>query len=369
MPVIGPGCRVLMVGGLGAVGTALAREMTGVLGARVAVIGRRPRAAAVPPDLASLVYHQADVTDAAALRGAVDAVAAALGGIDVVLHLARVVDNAPLTAKDRSRAAAVLAVKTAGTRALEAALAGREIRAFVTFSSLAAWFGLAGGADYAAACAAQDALMAAPGPGPGRRLSIAWPQWAYDEELDAGRVAALRTAGLGTIDAARGIALLERALAGSAAALAIVVGRPDVLDGLVERPVATADPLAELSDEALRHYVDTLRALDAAADRPARGDPAPGDPAAVDPAPVDPETAIRAALARHLKVDPARLAPATVFADLGLDSIKALHVAETVAGALGVEVEPVLLVEHPTIATLAAALRERLSPPLREAGE
>ena len=361
-PVIGPGCRVLMVGGLGAVGTALAREMTGVLGASVAVIGRRPRAAAVPPDLASLVYHQADVTDAAALRGAVDAVAAELGGIDVVLHLARVVDNAPLAVKDRSRAAAVLAVKTAGTRALEAALAGREIRAFVMFSSLAAWFWLAGGADYAAACAAQDALMAAPAPGPGRRLSIAWPQWAYDEELDAGRLSALRTAGFGTIDAARGIALLERALAGSAAAMAIVIGRSDVLDGLVDSPAA--DPLAGLSDEALQRYVDTLRALDAAADRPA-----PEDLAPEDPAPVDPETAIRAAVARHLKVDPARLAPSTVFADLGLDSIKALHVAETVAGALGVEVEPVLLVEHPTIATLAAALRERLSPPLREAGE
>jgi len=363
-PAIGAGSRVLLVGGLGAVGTALARELVAGRGARVGVIGRRPAAEAVPAGL-EVAYAAADVTDPDALAAAVARIRAALGGIDVVLDLARIVDNAPLAAKDPARAEAVLAVKTRGTEALDRATRQDPLTAFVTFSSLAAWFGLAGGADYAAACAAQDARMAAR-EGPGRSLSVAWPQWDYDDELSDARRTELAASGLGTLDAGRGLALLDRALATDARALAIAVGRPDMLQALAEGDEGSPaqdlglPDLEAMSDADLAAYVARLRVE--------AGDGAPASTVA-DTSGTDSAQAVRDALVRHLKVAPDRLSPTTAFADLGLDSIKALHVAETLATALAVEVEPAMLVAHPTVADLAAALDARRAGPLREAGE
>ena len=358
-PLFHPGGRYLIAGGLGEVGRALASHLIAAYGATIGILGRTtPHEAAhrLRTIGGPVHYAAADLTDQTALSRAIGELKHAMGGIDGVLNLARLVDNAPLARKDPAAFGRVLAGKTEGTANLDSALAHERLDFFVVFSSLAAWFGLAGGADYAAACAMQEGLMAeratrvAAGERYGRSLAVAWPQWRYDTELTDVRRRQLETAGLGTIDAAAGIAILDRAAASGETAVAAVVGTPAALAPLAEAP---DDPLDAMSDEELAAYVQALRE--------AAGEPAaPATTATID--------LVRHAFAEQLRVDPARIGAGVAFADLGLDSIKALHIADRLARTLGIDVEPALFLDHPMADCLAAALDERRAA-LREAAE
>lgn len=356
------GGRYLIAGGLGEVGRALAAHLVAAHGATIGILGRtapgdaRQRLDAIGG--AAVHYAAADLTDRAALERAVAELNRAMGGIDGVLDLARLVDNAPIARKDPDAFARVLAVKAVGTTMLDAALADERLDFFVVFSSLAAWYGLAGGADYAAACAIQEGLMAEravrvrAGERHGLSLAVAWPQWLYDGELDAARRRRLETAGLAMIDAAAGIAILDRAGVSGEVAVAAVAGTPGVLAPLAETPTEALDAL---SDDELAAYVDALRAV-------AGDDVADASPAAT----ID---LVRQAFAEQLRVDPARIGGDVPFADLGLDSIKALHVAERLSRDLGIDVEPALFFDHPMAGGLAAALDARRAAAFRVAGE
>lgn len=81
---------IVVTGGFGALGTAVARTLVGH-GARVALLDR---SAPAPPALAAelgsghFFLGGVDLTDAAAARAAMDAVAAQLGGIDALVNVA-----------------------------------------------------------------------------------------------------------------------------------------------------------------------------------------------------------------------------------------------------------------------------------------
>ena len=362
-PLFRAGGRYLIAGGLGEVGRALAAYLVAVHGATIGIIGRTAPGGATRQRLeaiggAGLVhYAAADLTDRASLGRAVAELKRRMGGIDGVLDLARLVDNAPVARKDPAAFARVLAVKAAGTALLDATLAEERLDFFVVFSSLAAWYGLAGGADYAAACAIQEGLMVeraarvSAGERHGLSLAVAWPQWLYDGELDAARRRRLEASGLAMIDAAAGIAILDRAAASGEVVVAAVAGTPGALAPLAEAPVEALDAL---SDDELAAYVEALRA-------------AAGDEGAKT-APAETIDLVRHAFAEQLRVDPTRIGGEVPFADLGLDSIKALHVAERLSRDLGIDVEPALFLDHPMAGGLAAALDARRAA-LRVAGE
>jgi acyl carrier protein len=315
-----------------------------------------------------LFYATGDLVEEASTRAAVDDLRAQMGGIDGVIDLARIIDNASILTKRTDRFDAVMAVKAAGTRVLDRALADDPLDFFITFSSLATWFGLAGGADYAAACGYQEGLIAeraarhAQGERSGQSLSIAWPQWRYDTELSDARGDALAKAGLVAIDIGAGIDIIQTALRSGERTLAVVVGDPVALDRLIEVGTAGVD-LDTLSDRELVDYVARLRQAANQDDPIAR----PVSPAGRDPGDIAVE--IRAAFAKILALDPARISDAIGFADLGLDSIKALHVAERLASRIDVAVEPVLFFDFPNVPELAAELNARVRTELREAGE
>jgi acyl transferase domain-containing protein/SAM-dependent methyltransferase/acyl carrier protein len=364
-PLFRTGGRYLIAGGLGEVGRALAAHLVKTHGATIGILGRTAPNAATNRHLesirgpaGSIYYAAADLTDPIALDRAVAELKAAMGGIDGVLDLARLVDNAPIVRKDAANFARVLAVKVAGTMRLDAALARERLDFFVVFSSLAAWYGLAGGADYAAACAIQEALMieraarVMAGERHGLSLAVAWPQWAYDNELDDARGRRLRHAGFAVVDAAAGASILDRAAALGEQVVAAVVGTPTALAPLAQVP---SDALDALSDDELAAYVDVLRAA-------AGGDGDGEVPAATI-------ELVRHAFADELRIDPARITGDVAFADLGLDSIKALHIAERLSEQLGVDVEPALLVDHPMLGCLAAALDERRAATVLEAAQ
>ncbi|WP_044562066.1 SDR family NAD(P)-dependent oxidoreductase [Azospirillum sp. B4] len=358
------GGRYLIAGGLGAVGRALAAHLVQVQGATVGILGRTApndttlrRLKAIGP-AGSVHYAAADLTDPAALSPALSTLKQAMGGIDGVLDLARLVDNAPIARKETAAFTRVLAVKVAGTVALDAALAAERLDFFIVFSSLAAWYGLAGGADYAAACAIQEGLMTervarvARGERHGQSLAVAWPQWRYDDELDAAHKRRLATSGFDLIDIAAGIGVLERAAASGEIAVAAVSGTAAALAPLAEEP---PDDLDTLSDSALAAYVEALRT--------ALGNEEAGSPSSPT---LD---LVRSAFAERLRIDPARFGDSVSFADLGLDSVKALHVAERLSRDLGIDVEPALFLDHPTADRLAAVLDQRRATLVMEAAE
>ncbi|PBC86362.1 MULTISPECIES: type I polyketide synthase [unclassified Streptomyces] len=143
------------------------REITGTL-------------AALEPHAASVRYHAADVTDAAAVRAVVDDIRDRHGRLDGVVHGAGTLEDKLLRDKDPASFDRVFAVKVDGARHLLEA-AGDDTGFLVLFGSVAGVFGNRGQADYAAANDALDTLARAwSARTAGRVLAVDWGPWAAD---------------------------------------------------------------------------------------------------------------------------------------------------------------------------------------------
>ena len=82
------GKRVLLTGASGGIGTPLAQRLAAA-GARLALVGRRREALeALAGDIPSAALVVADLGSAPGCRAAVDEARGALGGIDLLVHLA-----------------------------------------------------------------------------------------------------------------------------------------------------------------------------------------------------------------------------------------------------------------------------------------
>jgi acyl transferase domain-containing protein len=176
----------LISGGGGGLGLAIADGIARACrGPRLILLGRRDPASAVPDRLAGLRELDAhvrsyacDVTQPASLNAVLADVIAEYGPVNGVFHLAGVPGARMVAFREPADAAAVLAPKTAGTAALERALASRDGLDFVVyFSSRAAVDGLVGGGDYAAANAYLDAAAQCSPLDGVQVLSIGWPVW------------------------------------------------------------------------------------------------------------------------------------------------------------------------------------------------
>jgi len=149
--------RVAVVGATGGIGSALARRLR-ARGAEPILLGRDPARLAALGAAIDARWHQADVTDAAALRAALEAAGAPLAGLafcvgSIVLKpLARLAEADFLDAYRLNALAPALAVQAA----LPALVAGRG--SVVLFSSVAARHGFANHAAIGAAKAAVEGL-------------------------------------------------------------------------------------------------------------------------------------------------------------------------------------------------------------------
>lgn len=74
------------------------------------------------------------------------------------------------------------------------------------------------------------------------------------------------------------------------------------------------------------------------------------------------EDVITSILAALLKVPPASLARNASFADLGLDSLQGIRLVGRLEEHLGRDIDPELILDHPSIEALAAYLEHRLNP-------
>ncbi|WP_449289806.1 type I polyketide synthase [Nocardia jiangsuensis] len=339
-----PAGTVLVTGGTGVLGTALARHLVAAGAHSVVLTSRR---GAEAPGAAELV---AELTEAGARAEAVacdltdrDAVAALLAGIPeltAVVHAAGVLDDGVVESLTPQRIEAVLAAKADAARHLHELTRDRPLAGFVLFSSAAATFGNAGQANYAAANAYLDALATARRAQGLPAVSIGWGLWEQASEMTGALTetdhARMTRGGVRALSTARGLALFDiAATAADPAPLAIGLDHRALRAGtvhpllrdLVRAPArrtasdrvagdTLADRLATLSDDRRhRHVLDLVRAHTA--------------------------TVLGYTDATGIGADRA-------FRDLGFDSLTAVEFRNRLAGSAGVTLPSTLVFDYPT---------------------
>ena len=222
------GAAVLITGGTGGIGLALARALVAGHGARVALVGRRApegEAAARLDRLAAearaasgaalvLAGDVCNPVDMARVRAEAEA---AFGPLHTLIHAAGVLDDAPMAGREDAAAAAVLAPKVQGTEVLARTFPDGALAEMVLVSSTSALIAPAGQADYVAANAYLAAYAASREGGRTRVRALAYGPWA-----EAGMAARALGPVAGDDTGPRratGLARLTQAFAGAGGAL------------------------------------------------------------------------------------------------------------------------------------------------------
>ena len=360
------GSSVVITGGTGMAGSALARHLVDRYGVGHVVLASRSGAdaAGVAELVRRLTGAGARVSVVACDVADREAVARMLAGIPAqhplraVIHAAGILDDGLIASLTPERVRAVLRAKVDGAWNLHELTRHLDLSAFVVFSSMAGIVGTPAQANYAAANSFLDGLMTC------RRAqglpgsSLAWGLWeqasamtAHLGDRDKARMTRLGLAPLSTeqaLGAFDGAMLLDHpvvvaarldrtALAGNETGLPPllrdVAGRPTrrvVVDAASASPTTDlATRLAGLSPEARqRELVDLVRGSAATV----LGVPNPAD------------------------IDSGR-----AFQELGFDSLTAVELRNRLKNATGLTLSPTLIFDYPTPSVLAGHLDIRLA--------
>ncbi len=356
------GGTVLITGGTGQLGGAVARHLVSRHGVRsLVLVSRRgadaPGAAELRRELEALgarvEVRACDVSDRAQLARAIAAVPAEYPLCGVV-HAAGALADATVETMTPDALARALAPKLDGAWHLHELTRELELDAFVLFSSVAGTLGSPGQGNYAAANVFLDALAAHRRAQGLAAVSLAWGWWEEASELTGELretdVARIRRAGFDSFSTAEGLALLDAGLdaseplaipvrlnAPALRAAARVGALPRSLGALVRTPPAAGERgaagvlgrrLAGLAGEERRRAALAVVC---------------GEVAAVlghdSPAAIDPRRA---------------------FKELGFDSLLAVELRNRLNAASGLRLPATLVFDHPNPSALTAHLLSEL---------
>ncbi len=356
-PTWSPNGTVLITGGTGALGAAVARWAAGAGAEHLVLLSRGGPGAPGATELAGdLRAAGADVTVLACDVSDRDDLARTLRQIPPVTAVVHAAGASQATAfadlgDDGFRR--VLDAKVAGARHLNELL-GDDLDAFVLFSSVAGVWGSGGQTAYAAANAQLDALA-------GRRrargrvaTSVAWGPWAGGGmAAGAAEQDHLRRRGLRPLPPGGALGALGAAVGAGDAAVVVAdvdwarfapsftATRPSRL--LAELPEAQLPVEAQLPESAVVAKTTRLAGL------------APADQLAELVTLIRTEAAQVLGHATTAAVDPHR-----AFTELGFDSLTAVELRTRLAAATGLTLPPTLVFNHPNAAALAEHLRAEL---------
>ncbi|MGY0055547.1 type I polyketide synthase [Streptomyces sp. LZ34] len=358
-----PEGTVLITGGTGTLGAALARHLAGTGRARhLLLAGRRgpdaPGAGELRRELTELgarvTIAACDLGDRAAAARLLEAIPAERP-LTAVIHAAGVVDDATLGSLTPRHLDTALAAKADAAWHLHTLSRHADLAAFVLFSSVAGLLGSPGQGNYAAANAFLDALAHHRRGSGLPAVSLAWGLWEQTSGM---------TGHLDQTDRAR-------------------------LARLGVTPLATGQAL-DLFDAALGHHRPVL--IPARLDPP---DPRPGSPTVpplyrglagsmarrARPAPATGPSPLRARLngqdtaeqheillslvRSHAALvlgrdDPGSVHPGAHFRGLGFDSLTAVELRNRLNAATGLRLPATLVFDHPTPDELATYVREQV---------
>ncbi|WP_345662708.1 SDR family NAD(P)-dependent oxidoreductase, partial [Streptomyces iranensis] len=327
----------------------LARHLAAEHGARhLLLLSRTTPDEGLLNELAELGAHvdtaACDVSDRPALTRALADVSPE-HPLTAVIHTAGVLDDGVVESLTAQRLDTVLRPKADGAWHLHELTRDADLAAFVMYSSAAGVLGSAGQGNYAAANAFVDALAEQRCVEGLPALAVAWGLWEDASGLTAGMSDTdrdrIRRGGLRAISAGRGVGLLDAASRH---------GEPVLL-------AAAMEPVRDVEVPAL------LRLLH----RPvARRAAATGDssvPWLTRLAPAEREKALLKLVCDSAAVvlghADARTIPATgAFRDLGVDSLTAVELRNSLAKATGLRLPATLVFDYPTPTALAVRLGE-----------
>jgi candicidin polyketide synthase FscB len=248
----------------------------------------------------------------------------------------------------------VTAGKTAGAAHLHELLADAELDAFVVYSSIAATWGSAGQAGYAAGNAYLDALVAQRRADGQAGTSVAWGPWSEGGMNTADSARKLRDRGVPEMDPAVAMSALAQALDHDDVALTVA----DVDWSRFAPAYASARrrPLLDGVPEA-KAALDGGAPVDDGDDGPAatlRRQLAGLTPARREETLTDLVRELAADVLGH--DDAAAIRPTTAFRDLGFDSLTAVELRNRLLAAVGQPLPVTIVFDHPTPVVLARFL-------------
>ncbi|MBY8862077.1 SDR family NAD(P)-dependent oxidoreductase [Nocardia sp. CA2R105] len=354
---------VLITGGTGMAGSAMARHVVAEHGARnLLLVGRRGMRADGADDLVTELSRSGGQVRVAACDVADrDALAQLLADIPAeapltaVIHAAGVLDDAVLESLTAEQVDRVLRAKVDGAWNLHELTRATSLPAFVLFSSVAGTVGTPGQANYAAANTFLDGLAAHRRAEGSAAVSLAWGLWAQASgmtgHLQAQDVSRMQRGGLAAMSSQEAVALFDSALRVDRpclvparfdlAGMSSRAGVPAPLfEGLVRGPIrrsvdnGAAEPVSSL--------VQQLRGL----------------------AEEEQHTLLLQMVRSQAAVvlgysDPGDVAPDTAFRDAGFDSLSAVELRNRLKAMTGLALSSTLVFDYPTPATLARYMRQK----------
>ena len=359
--VLDPEGTVLITGGTGMLGALVAEHLVTHHGIKhLLLVSRRgpeaPGAGDLHQRLTELGAHVAitacDTSNPAELAAALDTIAVG-HPLTAVLHTAGVLDDAVVTELSPEQLDAVLAAKADAAWHLHRLTADRDLAAFVLFSSAAGILGSPGQANYAAANAFLDALARHRHHTQRPATSVAWGYWqtpsGMTAHLNTTDLTRLTSTGLTPITSEHGLALFDAALTSQ---------RPNLLASPVNTAALTRRARNNALDPMLSALVTSRPQAAAASPRTLAATLAGQTPQQGLETLTAMVTATTAAVLAH--PDPAALDPDRPFKDLGIDSLTALELRNTLNQHTGLTLPATLVLDHPTPTTLAAHLADLL---------
>ncbi|KIF03119.1 polyketide synthase, partial [Streptomyces sp. RSD-27] len=355
----------LVTGGTGALGRHVARWLARNGAEHLLLVSRRGPDADGAAELAAelrelgtqVTLAACDVADRDAVAELLAAVPAAFP-LTTVVHAAGVLDDGVLDAQTPRRLAGVLRPKAHAAQVLHELTGDLDLDAFVLFSSLAAAFGAAGQANYAAANASLDALAEQRRADGLPATVISWGAWAEagmaTDELVAER---LRLAGLPGLAPELALSAMHMALTlDETASLVADIDWDRLAPGLTAvRPCPLIADLPEAVQAlAAADAPDTgAESADTFARRLAQAPAAEHDALALE--------FVRTQVAAVLGYPgPGSVDPAIAFRDLGFDSLTAVEIRNLLASRTGLRLPATLIFDYPNSLSLASFLQGEL---------
>ena len=360
---------VLITGGTGMAGAALARHVVANHGARdLLLVSRRgPDAPGADALAAELAEAGARVRVVAADVADRDALAKVLAGIDhrralsAVFHTAGVIDDAVVTSLTPERFDTVLRAKVDAADSLHELTRDLDVSVFVLFSSMAGLVGASGQANYSAANAYLDALAQSRRADGLPAMALGWGLWeqasGMTEHLQNADIARLNRDGILALPVDEALALFDTAL---------IVDEPYLVPARIDRAAlrtkssaGTLPPMFNdlISGPARRQVGDSLAAAQSRSALTAR----------LAGLPTDEQDDVLLGLVRsHMATvlglpAPEAIAPDLAFQEHGFDSLTAVELRNRLKAATGLTLSPTLIFDYPNPTALAQYFRTQLT--------
>ncbi|OSC41326.1 type I polyketide synthase [Mycobacterium decipiens] len=352
---------VLITGGTGMAGSAVARHLVGRYGVRQVVLASRAGehaegVAALVDELGAAAARVRVVACDVADRDSVAGLVAALPDLTAVFHAAGVLDDAVITGLTPDRVDTVLRAKVDGAWNLHELTQDMDLSAFVVFSSLAGIVGAPGQGNYAAANAFLDGLAAHRRSRGQAGLSVAWGLWAQTsamtKHLGERERARMSRVGLAPLSSEQAMGFLDTAL---------LADRPVVVATRLDRAALSSAGAAlpalfsQLMTAPARRIIDDA---DAAVLRSGLVSRLHG---------LAPEQRHReltelvcSNAATVLGNSGTEIDAHKAFQDLGFDSLTAVELRNRLKTATGLTLPPTVIFDYPTPAGLAEHLNIQL---------